>query len=103
LVLPNQAGGEVVVHPNLFHRLLEPLPVQEWQVIQEAERLRILLARPAGPVYAEHLAASVARALRDVGAEPPRVEVEIVDAVPRTKLGKAPLVKAPRVAPSTLS
>ena len=86
-------------NPNVFHRLLEPLPVKEWQVIQEAEGLRILLGRPTGPVEEERLAASVTRDLRDAGAEPPPVHVEIVDAVTRTKLGKAPLIKALRVAP----
>jgi phenylacetate-coenzyme A ligase PaaK-like adenylate-forming protein len=103
LVLPKRTGGDVVIHPNVFHRLLEPLPVKEWQVIQEAEGLRILLARPAGPVDTNRLAASMALALQDAGAEPQPVQVEIVDAVPRTKLGKAPLVKALRVAPPALS
>jgi phenylacetate-coenzyme A ligase PaaK-like adenylate-forming protein len=100
LVLPKKTGGEVVIHPNVFHRLLKPLPVKEWQVIQEAEGLRILLARPTRPVEAERLGASVTRDLRAAGAEPPPVQVEIVDAVIRTKLGKAPLIKALRVAPA---
>ena len=94
---PKKTGGDVVIHPNVFHRLLEPLPVKEWQVIQEAERLRILLGRPTGPIEEQRLAASVTRDLRDAGAEPPPVHVEIVDAVPRTRLGKAPLIKALRV------
>jgi putative adenylate-forming enzyme len=100
LVFSNQAGGDVVIHPNVFHRLLEPLPLREYQVVQEAHRLRILLSRPVGPIEVERLAESVTRDLRAAGAEPPPVEVEIVDAVPRTRLGKAPLVKALRVAPA---
>jgi putative adenylate-forming enzyme len=98
LTMPASAGGETVVHPNLFHRLLEPLPVEEYQVVQEADRLRILLARPARPIEREALAAAVARALRESGAEAPPIEVEIVEAVPRSRLGKAPLVKALRAA-----
>jgi phenylacetate-coenzyme A ligase PaaK-like adenylate-forming protein len=50
LVFSSQAGGDVVIHPNVFHRLLEPLPLKEYQVVQEADRLRILLGRPAGPI-----------------------------------------------------
>ena len=96
LVLHTASGSEVVIHPNVFHRLLEPLHVREWQVIQTAHDLRILLGRPAEPVEAERLAALVTRDLRDAGAEPPPVHVELVDAVTRTKLGKAPLIKALR-------
>jgi hypothetical protein len=69
------------------------------------ERNRILLGRPAAPVEKELLAASVTRELRAAGAEPPRVHVEIVDAVTRTKPGKAPLIKAlsPREPPRSAS
>jgi hypothetical protein len=89
----------VVIQPNLFHRLMEPLHVREWQVIREADKLRILLGQPAESVDMAAVVASLTRGLRDAGAEPPPVKVEIVDAVIRTKLGKAQLVKALR-APS---
>jgi len=94
LVLRKLTGGDIVIHPNVFHRLLEPLPVKEWQVIQEADALRILLGRPRAPVEEKLLADSVVRDLRVAGAEPPPVRVEIVDSVMRTPLGKAPLIRA---------
>ncbi|HEY6058812.1 MAG TPA: hypothetical protein VIV06_12335, partial [Candidatus Limnocylindrales bacterium] len=37
----------VTVHPNVFHGRLESLAVAGWQVIDEGDRLRLLLARPA--------------------------------------------------------
>jgi putative adenylate-forming enzyme len=84
----------VSVHPNVFHHVLEPMPVREWQVIQEPERLRVLLGAPNGPVATDQLARTIANELARIGATPPRIDVEIVDAVTRTALGKAPLVKA---------
>ncbi len=94
LVLHASDGRDVVVHPNVFHRLLEPLHVNEWQVIQTTDALRILLGRPTEAILGDQLAASVTRELREAGAEPPPVRVEIVDAVTRTALGKAPLIRA---------
>ena len=45
LVLHAKTGADVQIHPNVFHRLLEPLHVTEWQVIQEVDELRILFGR----------------------------------------------------------
>jgi putative adenylate-forming enzyme len=88
-----QIGG-VSVHPNVFHHVLEAAPVREWQVLQEADRLRVLLAAPHGPV--DGVGGAIARELAGIGTHAPRIDVEIVDAVTRTALGKAPLVKALR-------
>ena len=88
-----QIGG-VSVHPNVFHHVLETAPVREWQVVQEADRLHVLLGAPHGPVEVGEIAGAIARELQRVGTTPPRIDVDIVDAVARTALGKAPLVKA---------
>jgi putative adenylate-forming enzyme len=93
LALRGAAGNEVIVRPNVFHKVLEPLPLKEWQVIQEPDVLRILLAHPAASVDATQVAAALTSALRATGAEPPRILVEIVEGVTRTKLGKAPLIR----------
>lgn len=84
----------VAVHPNVFHHVLETAPVREWQVVQEADRLHVLLGAPHGAVEVGEIAGAIARELRRVGTTPPRIDVDIVDAVARTALGKAPLVKA---------
>jgi phenylacetate-coenzyme A ligase PaaK-like adenylate-forming protein len=84
----------VSVHPNVFHRVLEPLPVREWQVLQEPERLHVLLGSPHAAIATDQVARAIAQELARVGATPPRIDVEVVDAVTRTALGKAPLVKA---------
>jgi hypothetical protein len=80
----------------VFHHVLETAPVREWQVVQEADRLHVLLGAPHTAIATGDIAAAIARELQQVGAAPPRIDVDIVDAVTRTALGKAPLVKALR-------
>jgi putative adenylate-forming enzyme len=96
LTLPGVAGGTVRVHPNVFHGVLERVPVREWQVIQEAGAIRVLLARPAPGVEDTLVAAELRKELRTVGAAALNIVVERVDQVPRTAAGKAPLVRARR-------
>jgi len=94
LRMAGRTGGEVSVHPNVFHRVLEALPVREWQVIQEAEELRVLLAG-AGPEFDERrLRGELARDLAEQGAREPVLRVEHVEHLPRTGLGKSPLIRA---------
>ena len=83
----------LTVHPNVFHRALERVDVAGWQVIDEGGRLRVLLARPAPGVDPMAVERSVMSALGDVGVRGIEVVVEDVEAIPRTALGKAPLVR----------
>ncbi|MGH2690270.1 MAG: phenylacetate--CoA ligase family protein [Actinomycetota bacterium] len=53
--------GYVDVHPNLFHRVLEAERVKEWQVIQERDRLRVLLAQPDPSVSPPAVAVAIER------------------------------------------
>lgn len=96
LLLRTPSGGEVVIHPNVFHRLLEPLPVMEWQVDERPDGLHILLQRPTAPIQTAKLIEEVTRAICQAGAAAPPILVEVVDAVNRTKLGKGQLIKATR-------
>jgi putative adenylate-forming enzyme len=89
--------GGFAVHPNVFHRALERLPVAGWQVIDEGDVLRVLLAH-ADPAAIAAAGASVAVALRERGVVTVPVVVESVETIPRTALGKAPLIR--RAAPS---
>ena len=81
------------VHPNVFHAVLEKLPVGGWQVVEEDGRLRILLVGGADLVDAAVVQADLVSALHRVGASGISIAVEFVDAIPRTALGKAPLVR----------
>ena len=91
LSLPGRDGGSVRVHPHLFHAVLEPTG-GPWQVVREPERLRILLA-DEGHTDTETLAAQLRQGLAVAGADGIPLTVEHVATIPRTRLGKAPLVR----------
>ena len=87
----------VAVHPNIFHGALERLPVAGWQVVDEGGRLRVLLAGSA-KIDAAGTAATVQQALEAVGVRGIQVTVDLVDTIPRTALGKAPLIRRAQLA-----
>ena len=89
LRLPGRAGGSVAIHPNVFHDILEALPVQAWQVIEEPDVIRVLLARPETDVDVERLSSDLVRALDVHGARARPVRVERVDAVVEDRHGKS--------------
>ncbi len=86
----------IAIHPNVFHSALEPVPVAAWQVVEETGGLLVLLAQPTDGVVDADVATSVRAALQQAGADGVQVRVERVEAIPRTALGKAPLVRAIR-------
>ncbi len=89
--------GGVSVHPNVFHGALERLAVSGWQVIDDGGRVRVLLVGGA-TIDATVTAESVRAALERVGAHDVQVTVDLVDAIPRTALGKAPLIRRAQLA-----
>lgn len=96
LQLPGARGPTVRVHPVLFHRVLEPVPAQAWQVRQEPAGLRVLLAQPAQALRDEELRALLEAALDSAGVRPPPIEIEHVAAIPAGAAGKRPMVVAMR-------
>ena len=93
LLLPG-LKGLVSVHPNVFHNVLDEVALAGWQVIQEPSGLRVLLVGLAPSVSAEAVHAGVVSALMSAGVVGTSVNVQLVEAVERTTLGKAPLVRA---------
>src|SRR6266704_4384369 len=94
LSFPGVAGGVVNVHPLVFSRIMDLLPVNGWQVIREVDGLRVLLSGVRGAFEDEMLADTLWQALREQGAIVPRVEVQRVESIPKTAAGKAPLIKS---------
>jgi phenylacetate-CoA ligase len=93
--------GGATVHPNVFHAVLETLPVRGWQVVDEDGRLRILLAGARSTIDAAAVEMRVGDALGRSGAHGIPITVQLVDSIPRTALGKLPLIR--RVSrPSTI-
>jgi len=96
LSVPGAGGVDVIVRPNVFHRALEQAPVAAWQVAQRGAGLLIRLVRSDAPLDEASISVNVLRELAKVGAAPGGVEVQIVEALEKTALGKAPLILAER-------
>lgn len=94
LRLPDGAGGTVAVHPLVFHDVLDRVAAGEWQVVQQGVDLRLLVARPGSGFDGVALTSAIARGVEALGARPGHVTWETVTSIPRSAVGKAPLVKA---------
>ncbi len=94
LSLPGGAGGVVSVHPLVFSRIMDTLPVSGWQVVQEVDGLHVLLSGVRGEFGDGMLEDTLRQALLEQGASIPRVEVQRVESIPKTAAGKAPLIKS---------
>jgi len=92
LTLPRQGGGTIPIHPNVFHGVLEPLPIRQWQVQQAADGIDVLIVQGKSGVDAAAVAAAIARGLTVTGAAPIEVRARPVDKVTQTTLGKTPLI-----------
>lgn len=94
VVLLPGAEKDVRVHPNVFHNVLDEAWLTGWQVVQERrDRLRILVTGPGPAASEEDLEARLRSALARAGAVGVHVRVRRVESIPRTALGKTPLVR----------
>jgi putative adenylate-forming enzyme len=91
-------SGRIVVHPNVFHGIMDRVPASGWQIAHEADGgLTILISGLPDGFDEARLAGDVAAALATRGVnvnttQMPYVHVHRVPAIPRTAAGKAPLV-----------
>ncbi len=100
LQLPGRSGNCVPVHPNVFHQVLDLVPVAEWQIEEDAAHaLHVRVAGASSSLDDTKLARDLGTAVANLGAVIPRVIIERVAVILRTKLGKAPLVRAARTIP----
>lgn len=99
LYLPIATGGSVAIHPNLFHQVMDTIPVSGWQVIQETDGLTVLLSGLREAAGATSLVNKLGQALSKQGVMLPQINVQQVSAIPKTASGKAPLIKSnlPRI------
>lgn len=94
--LPAPHGGEVAIHPNVIHDVLDRLPVGEWQVVRGADAIQLVVARPSVGFNGAVVVESLSEAIRAAGAAPPPITWTQVDAIQRSGSGKAPLIRALR-------
>jgi phenylacetate-CoA ligase len=101
LSFPTADGGLVAVDPQVYHPVLDRLPVAAWQVRRQDGRVVVLLAAPDRPVDEAAIAADLGRMLAGRGAIPSEIRVQIVPEIERTAAGKAPVVLASTAAPES--
>lgn len=101
LSFSGRAGGVVSVQPVVFHRVLDTVPAAGWQLIQDSTGLMLLLAGAPVDLDSDALVRRLATELAAVGAESPAIRVQHVEAIPRTALGKAPLIRSLVPSPGT--
>jgi phenylacetate-CoA ligase len=96
LSFPRREGGFVNIHPLVFSRIMDTLPISGWQVIQEVDGLCVLLSGIHSELKDEMLADTLRQALREQGAIIAHVDVQRVDTIPKTAAGKSPLIMSNR-------
>jgi putative adenylate-forming enzyme len=94
LRLPAASGGQVLVQPIVFHRVMDAVPAGGWQVAQGPEGLTVLLSGVREGFADGALIDSLKRELAGQGVIVPPVKVRRVPTIPRTIVGKAPLIKS---------
>src|ERR671914_1029013 len=93
LRFPATAGGQVSVQPIVFHRVMDAVPAGGWQVAQGSEGLTVLLSGVREDFADTTLIDSIRRELEVQQVIVPPVKVRHVPTIPRTTVGKAPLIK----------
>jgi putative adenylate-forming enzyme len=94
LHFPAVAGGQVAVHPNVFHDILDLVPTSGWQVVHQANGLKVRLSGVREGFQDDLLIDALRRALDTRGVLIPPLQVERVPAIPRGPAGKATLIKS---------
>lgn len=92
LHLPALDGsGQRPIQPIVLHHVMDDVTAAAWQIVQRADGLEILLAHPV-QVDTGALASRIRDELAAHGTVAPSVRIRTVHAIPRTALGKAPLI-----------
>jgi phenylacetate-coenzyme A ligase PaaK-like adenylate-forming protein len=94
LTVPGRSGTPIAIHPMVFYRILDAIPVRDWQIVHESEGLRLRLRGDRGAVGEAALIDSVQVALARLEAAPLAVTVEWVDDAERGQTGKAARIKS---------
>jgi phenylacetate-coenzyme A ligase PaaK-like adenylate-forming protein len=91
LTFPTADGPVRAVQPIVFHHIMDRVRAAGWQIQQTGAGLEVLLAQPHD-IDPTMLAGDIRSALAAQGVLPPPVHINEVTAIPRTALGKAPLI-----------
>ena len=103
VVLPRVGGGHVTVQPVVFHRVMDTVRAAAWQIVYDGSGITVLLAGDRAQEDDSGVIRDLTRAMADSAAQVPPIRVERVDAIPRTALGKAPLIRSTASPPAVVT
>ncbi len=102
ILLPGRSGGKVAVQPIFFVDVMQRVPSDGWQVIQEGEgRLRVSVMRPGRGFDDTALKKSLIDGLAGQGAAEVSVEIDHPSELVRNAIGKVIMIKGMKSKPST--
>ncbi len=93
LLFPGTDGGEVRIIPHLFHKIMDVIPVREWQVMQEEDGLRVLVSRVREGFSQEALLHSLETMLPTQGVVVPEIQVSQTAGIQRSATDKTVYIK----------
>ena len=85
----------IAIKPDVFHDVLEPAPVDGWQVVQEsATTMRISIVGPQRGYDERDITEKMRSRLAEQGASNAVVQIHVVEKLQQSPTGKTPLVQA---------
>ena len=95
IFLEGESGEEVRIEPDLFFDHMVLLPIDGWQVVQEQkDAITFLVLRPHSGFEEPEFLRQIGDEIEKLGAKRPRLKVERIDELRRTKLGKLITIQA---------
>jgi phenylacetate-CoA ligase len=95
LSMPGAKGGQLLIQPLVFNRVMDILPVSGWQVVQETDSsLTVLLSGARNGLRDEGVSEAIRKELTTEGVTIPLIKVRRVAQIPKSASGKAPLIKS---------
>jgi phenylacetate-coenzyme A ligase PaaK-like adenylate-forming protein len=95
IYLAGKAGDEVRIEPDIFFEAMVLLPIDGWQVVQESDHAIAFLILGPHPQFDESaFLKRMAEELTKRGASAPKLRVEYITELRRTKIGKQVTIQA---------
>lgn len=100
ITLTTDSGKQTLLQPNFFHKLMENLPVANWQIEQiGSNALKILIIDPSSSFNENELIEKYTHALTAFGITHTSIAIEYSATLSRNTLGKILLIKALKSSP----
>ncbi len=93
LFFPGTAGTEVRIMPHVFHKVMDVIPVRQWQIIQEEGGLHVLVSGVREGYSQEALVNSLEGMLSAHGAAIPVIHVSQAASIQRSATDKVVYIK----------